>query len=72
VGRGAEHARHVVVPRKRFEAAVLLDPKADYALQNLCALALADGRTLDAISSCRQAEAARRGRPSRLFSSESR
>jgi Flp pilus assembly protein TadD len=58
--------------RKRFEAAVLLDPLADYALQNLCALALADGRTRDAISLCKQAEAARRGRPSRAFSPESR
>lgn len=44
---------------QRFEAAVRIDPGAAYALQNLCTAYQAEGRTREAISMCRRAEAAR-------------
>jgi Flp pilus assembly protein TadD len=46
--------------RKRFELAVGLDPTAPWALQNLCVSYQAEGRTREAISTCRRADAARR------------
>jgi Flp pilus assembly protein TadD len=39
-----------------FRQAVDLDPHAWYAWQNLCTVAMADGRTKDAISLCQRAE----------------
>ncbi len=48
---------------QRFEAAVRIDPGAAYALQNLCTAYQAEGRTREAISMCRRADAAR-ARPS--------
>jgi Flp pilus assembly protein TadD len=58
--------------RQRFEAAVRLDPGAAYALENLCTVYMGEGRTRDAITACRQAEAARRRRPSPAIRPESR
>lgn len=48
--------------RVRFEAAVRLNPGAAYALDNLCTLNLADGRTKEAITFCRRAKAAHQSR----------
>jgi Flp pilus assembly protein TadD len=63
---------HRADARERFEAAVEIDPGAAYALENLCTVYLAEGRTRDAITACRQAEAARRRRPSPVTHPESR
>ena len=52
--------------RKRFELAVGLDPGAPWALQNLCTAYQAEGRTREAISTCRKADAARRKAPRNL------
>lgn len=49
--------------RSRFETAVRLDPAAAYALDNLCTLHMAEGRTREAITVCRQAKAARQASP---------
>jgi len=46
--------------RERFERAVSLDPGAAYALANLCIAYQAEGRTRDAIRTCRRANDARR------------
>jgi Flp pilus assembly protein TadD len=46
--------------RKQLEEAVARDPRATYVLDNLCVLYQAEGRTREAISVCRQADAARR------------
>lgn len=46
--------------RARFELALGLEPGAPWALQNLCVAYQAEGRTREAISTCRQADAARR------------
>ncbi len=46
--------------RGAFQEAVQRDPLAWYAWQNLCTLAMADGRTLEAIAFCQRATAARR------------
>jgi Flp pilus assembly protein TadD len=46
--------------RKRFERAVQLQPDAGWALQNLCIAYQAEGRTREAIPTCRQAAAARK------------
>lgn len=43
-----------------FKEAVSLDPQAWYGWQNLCGLAMADGRTQEAITFCQRATAARR------------
>jgi Flp pilus assembly protein TadD len=58
--------------RAWFTEAVRLDPGAAYALQNLCTLSLAEGRTREAITQCRQAEAAARRRPRAAAIPESR
>jgi Flp pilus assembly protein TadD len=49
--------------RKQFEVAVGLEPNAPWALQNLCVAYQAEGRTREAISTCRKADAARRKAP---------
>ncbi|MCC7178307.1 MAG: hypothetical protein IT177_07945 [Acidobacteria bacterium] len=54
---------HRADARARFEAAVRYDPGAAYALQNLCVAYQAEGRTREAITTCRRADAARRRRP---------
>jgi Flp pilus assembly protein TadD len=41
--------------RRAYEAAVTLDPRAAYALSNLCALDLAEGRLADAAAACDRA-----------------
>jgi tetratricopeptide (TPR) repeat protein len=41
--------------RKAYEAAVALDPRAAYAHNNLCHLALVGGRLTEAVASCRAA-----------------
>jgi tetratricopeptide (TPR) repeat protein len=46
--------------RNAFEETVRLDPQAWYGWQNLCVLAMADGRTREAIVFCQQADTARR------------
>ena len=46
--------------RKRFETALGLEPGAPWALQNLCIAYQAEGRTREAITTCRQAAAAAR------------
>jgi Flp pilus assembly protein TadD len=46
--------------RKRFEMALGLQPGAPWALQNLCIAYQAEGRTREAIATCRQAAAAAR------------
>jgi len=46
--------------RKRFEMALGLQPGAPWALQNLCVAYQAEGRTREAIATCRQAAAAAR------------
>jgi protein O-GlcNAc transferase len=43
-----------------YRQAIALDPAAWYAWQNLCALAMRDGRTQDAILQCQRAAALRR------------
>ena len=43
----------------QYEAAVRLDGSAWYAWSNLCQLRLAQGRTLEAIAHCRQADSLR-------------
>jgi Flp pilus assembly protein TadD len=60
--------------RLRFETAVRLDAGAAYALDNLCTLHLADGRTREAIAVCHQAKAAHqaKGRASVNTTPESR
>jgi Flp pilus assembly protein TadD len=58
--------------RARFASAVELDPRAAYALDNLCLLSMADGETREAIAFCQQAKAAHRGRPSVHIRPESR
>jgi Flp pilus assembly protein TadD len=63
---------HRADARLRFQAAVRIDPGAAYALENLCTVYMAEGRTREAISACRQAEAARRRRPSAATHPESR
>jgi len=63
---------HRADARTRFETAVRLDPGAAYALDNLCTLHMAEGRTREAITVCRQAKAARQGRASVTTSPESR
>ena len=45
---------------RAFREAVSLDPLAWYSWQNLCSLAMADGRTHDAIALCQRATAAHR------------
>jgi Flp pilus assembly protein TadD len=49
--------------RKRFEQAVSLEPDAPWALQNLCVAYQAEGRTREAITACRKADAAKRKSP---------
>jgi Flp pilus assembly protein TadD len=49
--------------RKRFELAVSLAPTAPWALQNLCLAYQAEGRTREAITTCRKADAAQRKAP---------
>jgi Flp pilus assembly protein TadD len=49
--------------RKQFEVAVSLEPNASWALQNLCVAYQAEGRTREAISTCRKADATRRKAP---------
>lgn len=49
--------------RKRFELAVNLAPNASWALQNLCLSYQAEGRTREAITACRKADAASRKVP---------
>jgi tetratricopeptide (TPR) repeat protein len=44
---------------KAFREAAALDPRAWYTWQNLCTLAMADGRTKDAIPLCQRADAER-------------
>ena len=56
--------------RKQFEEAVSLDPTAPWALQNLCLAYQAEGRTREAITTCRRADAAKRKAPT--VSKESR
>jgi MSHA biogenesis protein MshN len=63
---------HRADARERFEAAVRIDRGAAYALENLCTVYQAEGRTRDAITACRQAESARRRRPSPVSQPESR
>jgi Flp pilus assembly protein TadD len=46
--------------RKRFEMALGLQPGAPWVLQNLCTAYQAEGRTREAIATCRQAAAAAR------------
>ena len=63
VGVGAEHARDVAarrsvsatMPAARIETAILLDPKAGYAFNNLCYLSFVEGKSDQAISECRAA-----------------
>jgi Flp pilus assembly protein TadD len=55
---------HRADARARFEEAVRLDPAAAYALENLCTVNLAEGRTREAITLCHQAASARRRQPS--------
>lgn len=63
---------HRADARARFETAVRLDPTAAYALENLCTLTLAEGRTKEAITICRQAKEARQAGASVHTSPESR
>jgi Flp pilus assembly protein TadD len=49
--------------RKQFELAVSLEPNAAWALQNLCLAYQAEGRTREAITTCRKADAAKRKAP---------
>ena len=63
---------HRADARTRFEAAVRLDSMAAYALDNLCTLHMAEGRTREAITVCRQAKAAHQFRTSVRTSPESR
>ena len=63
---------HRADARTRFEAAVRLDSMAAYALDNLCTLHMAEGRTREAITVCRQAKAAHQFRASVRTSPESR
>jgi Flp pilus assembly protein TadD len=63
---------HRADARARFETAVRLEPGAAYALDNLCTLHLAEGRTKEAIAVCHQAKSARQGRASVTTPPESR
>ena len=63
---------HRADARTRFETAVRLDPTAAYALDNLCTVHMAEGRTREAITVCRQAKAAHQARASVHPSPESR
>ena len=47
--------------RRAFEDAVALDPRAWYAVRNLCEVALTDGRTKEATMLCHRASALRKG-----------
>lgn len=49
--------------REQFERAAALAPEAPWALQNLCVEYQAEGRTREAISACRRAEAAKKQAP---------
>jgi Flp pilus assembly protein TadD len=49
--------------RKEFEEAVSLAPSAPWALQNLCIAYQAEGRTREAITACRKADAASKKAP---------
>jgi Flp pilus assembly protein TadD len=49
--------------REQFEKAAALEPGASWALQNLCLAYQAEGRTKEAITACRRADAAKRQAP---------